>query len=126
MVEIVIAFSKGDECSNHIVARRVAIIERLITEPVGKRVDAEGGLLHAEDAEDAAVDEATEPVAPAQTAEQGWEAIAHKQGQFHEVLVLPHHEGVLVEIRDVDPANALGVLPHQEPAHVRVEDAFHH
>lgn len=38
--------------------------------------------------------------------------------------MLPDNDGVLVEIRDVCPANPLRVLSHDHPADVRVEQAL--
>lgn len=38
--------------------------------------------------------------------------------------MLPDNNRVLVEIRDVCPANTLGVLPHDHPAKVGVEQPF--
>ena len=48
VVEVVVSFTKGDEGGDDVVTGRVAVIERLLAEPVGKRVDAEGGLLNKE------------------------------------------------------------------------------
>ena len=67
VVEVVVALSKGGESRDHVVTRRVAVIEGLVTEPVGQRVDAEGSLLNEEDAQDTGVDEATPPVTPSET-----------------------------------------------------------
>jgi len=65
VVEVVVSLAKGNESSDDMVTRRVAVVEGLVTEPVGQGVDAEGGLLDDEDAEDTAVDVAAEPVTPA-------------------------------------------------------------
>jgi hypothetical protein len=51
VVEVVVALTKGNKGGDDVVPGRVAVIERLVTEPVGKRVDAEGGLLDEEDTE---------------------------------------------------------------------------
>ena len=91
---------------------------------MGKGVDAEGGLLNEEDAEDATVDEATEPVAPAETADEGGEDEAHEEDNFEVVTVLPDHHRILIEIGDVGAANPLGILLHQHPPKVGVEEAF--
>ena len=89
-----------------------------------QRVDAEGGLLHEEDAQDAGVDEATEPVVPADTSNDAGEDQAHEEDDFEVVLVLPDDDRVVIEIGDVGAANSLGVLLHQHPAEVGVEQAL--
>lgn len=63
-MEIVVTFTKGDESRNDMIARGVAIIERLVAEPMSQRVNAEGRLLDEEDAEDACVDKPTKPIVP--------------------------------------------------------------
>ena len=63
----------SDQRSKNVIPRRVAIIERLITQPMGKAVDAESGLLDEEDPEDARVDVASPPIAPAESGYQSWE-----------------------------------------------------
>jgi len=64
VVEVVVALTESDECSDDVVPGAVAVVKGLITEPVSKRVDAKGGLLDEEDAEDASVDKAALPVVP--------------------------------------------------------------
>ena len=49
MVEVVVALAEGDECGQDVVAGGVAVVKGLVAEPVGQRVDAEGGLLDKED-----------------------------------------------------------------------------
>jgi len=44
MVEIMVPFTNGYECSGEVVARRMFVIEWCFAKPVGKRVDAESGL----------------------------------------------------------------------------------
>jgi hypothetical protein len=121
VVEVVVALTKSDESSDDVVARAVAVIEWLVTEPVSKGVDAEGGLLDEEDAENAGVDKASEPVTPAETCDKSREDKTHEEDDLEVVLVLPDNNGVVVEVRDVGAANALGVLLHEHPAEVRVE-----
>jgi len=67
VVEVVVTLAKSHESSDHVITGRVAVVEGLVAEPMGKRVDAEGGLLHEEDAEDTSVDEPALPVIPEQT-----------------------------------------------------------
>jgi hypothetical protein len=44
MVEVVVTFSNGAQSGDEVVTRSVLVVERLVTEPMGKRVDAEGRL----------------------------------------------------------------------------------
>jgi hypothetical protein len=44
VVEVVVAFTDGAEGSEEVVAGSVLVIERLVSEPVGERVDTEGRL----------------------------------------------------------------------------------
>lgn len=124
VVEVVVALAESDKSSDDVVARRVAVVEWLVTEPVSKGVDTEGGLLHEEDAEDTSVDESTLPVTPAETSYDTREEETHDGDDKEVVLVLPSNNGVLVEIRDVGAANTLGVLLHDHPAEVRVEETL--
>ena len=101
MMEVMVAFAKGDESSDHMVTRAVAIVERLVTEPVRQGIDTERGLLDEEDAKNAGVDEAAAPVAPSKTADEHGEDQTHKEDDFQIVLVLPDYDGILVEVGDV-------------------------
>ena len=65
VVEVVVSFAKCDESGDDVISRRVAVVEWLVTEPMCEGVDTECGLLDEEDAENACVDEAAEPVTPA-------------------------------------------------------------
>lgn len=73
VVEIVVSLAEGNKCSNDVVPGAVAVVEGLIAEPVGERVDTESGLLDEEDAEDTAIDETSHPVAPSKTSHEGRE-----------------------------------------------------
>jgi hypothetical protein len=115
VVEVVVALAEGDECGDDVIPRAVAVIERLITEPVGKGVDAESGLLDEEDAENASIDEATHPVVPANARHESREDHAHDEQDLDVVLVLPDNDGVLVQVGDVGAADALRVLLHDHP-----------
>lgn len=123
-MEVVVAFSKCDEGCDDVVTGRVAIIERLVAEPVSERVDAKSGLLDEEDAEDSAVEEAAEPVAPAEAAGKHREEKAHDYNDFEVVAVLPNDDRVFIEVGNVGTANTLGVLLHQHPPQMGVEETF--
>jgi hypothetical protein len=124
VVEVVVTFTKGDEGGNDVISRRVSVIEWLVTEPMGERVDAKGGLLDKEDSEDTGVDETAFPVTPAQTGDQHGEDEGHKGGTWDVVLVLPEDYRIFVEVGDVGAADTLWVLLHDHPTNVRVEEAF--
>lgn len=124
VVEVVVSLTEGDESSDEVVAGRVAVIEGLVTEPVGKRVDAESSLLDEADAEDTGVDETTNPVVPAKTADEGGEDEGHGENNLDVVAVLEDNDGVLVKIGNVGAALVLGVLLEDHPAEVRVPEAL--
>jgi hypothetical protein len=124
VVEVVVTLTKGDESSDDVVTGRVAIIERLITEPVGKRVDTEGGLLNEANTEDTSVDESTPPVTPAKTSDKSGESESHEENALDVVLVLPDNDGVLVEIGDIGTALSLRVLLEDHPAHVGIHETL--
>ena len=44
VVEIVVTFTDGNECSGKVIARCMLVIEWRFAKPVCKRVDAKGGL----------------------------------------------------------------------------------
>jgi hypothetical protein len=98
VMEVVVAFTEGDESGNDVITGRVAVIKWLVTEPVGERIDAEGGLLDEEDAEDTGVDEAAEPVIPAKTTNEHGEDETHEEDDLEVVTVLPNDDGVFVQI----------------------------
>lgn len=91
---------------------------------MGEGVDAEGGLLNEKDAEDTGIDEATGPVVPAETANEGGNNQSHGDDRLDVVAVLPNDNGVIVEIGDVGTADTAGVLLHDHPADVAVEQTF--
>lgn len=124
VVEVVVALTHGDESSEHVVTRGIAVVERLIAEPVSQGVDAEGGLLDEEDAENTSVDESTEPVTPAESRNETRQSEAHGDEDAEVVLVLPDNDGILVQIGDVGAALALGVLFHDHPSDVGVHEAL--
>lgn len=124
MVEVVVSLAEGDESGDDVVTRGVAVVERLVTKPVGERVDAESSLLDEADTEDTGINEAAEPVIPAKAADNGGQEESESDNTLEEVGVLPDDDGVLVEVGDVGTAGALGVLLHDHPAEVRVEETL--
>jgi len=65
VMEVMVSFAKSDKGSDNVIARRVTVVKWLVSEPMGKRVDTEGCLLHKENPEDAGVDKPTKPITPA-------------------------------------------------------------
>lgn len=90
-MEVVVALTEGDEGSDDVVARRVAVVEGLVTEPVGKRVHAESGLLNEESTAETGVDEATEIVTPAEAGDQRREDEGPSEHPADVVGVLMHN-----------------------------------
>jgi hypothetical protein len=124
VVEVVITLAKGNKGGDDVISRGVAVVERLVSEPVGQAVDTEGGLLDKADSENAGVDEATEEIAPPKAADQSGNNERHGDDRLQVVLVLPNDDGVLVEIRDVGAADSSGVLLHDHPSYVAVKQTL--
>ncbi len=124
MVEVVITLTKSDKSSDYVVTGRVAVVEWLVTEPVGQGVDTEGGLLDEEDSENASVDETTHPVSPSKTSDEAREDHSHKDNGLDVVAMLPNNDRVIVQVRDIGTTNALWVLLHDHPSDVGVEKTF--
>ena len=124
VVEVVVTLAESNKGGDDVVPGAVAVVKGLVSEPVGKRVDAEGSLLDEEDAEDTGVDEATLPVVPEKTSDSRGEDQTHEDDNLDVVLVLPDNDGVLVQVGDVGAANTLGVLLHDHPAKMAVEKSL--
>lgn len=124
VVEVVVTLAKGDQGSDDVITRAVAVVKGLLPEPVGKRVDTEGGLLDDENTEDSSVDEATPPVAPAETGDQSRESQSHEEDDLDEVGVLEDNDRILVKIGDIGTAGTLGVLLNDHPAEMAVKQTL--
>lgn len=124
VVEIVVSLAESNESGDDVIPWAVAVIEGLVTEPVGKRVDAEGSLLDEEDAEDAGIDVATDPVSPPNTGHKSWEDQAHEEDDLEIVAMLPDNDRIFVQIGDVRTANSFWVLLHDHPANVAVKQSL--
>ena len=98
VVEIVVALTECHQCGEDMVTGRVAVIKGLVTQPMCKGVDTEGGLLNEEDAEDTGIDEATEEVVEGQATNDGGKDQAHEDDDFEVVTVLPDDDGILVQV----------------------------
>jgi hypothetical protein len=124
VVEVVVALSEGYEGSNGMIARRVAVVKRLVTEPVCERVDTESGLLDEENPEDTGVDESSLPVTPSKPSNHRREDQSHEGNNPKVVLVLPDNNRVLVQIGDVGTTDSLRILFHDHPSNVRVQQTL--
>lgn len=124
VVEVVVSLSESDKGGEDVVTGRVSVVERLVTEPVGDRVDAERGLLDEADSKDTSIDEATGPVTPTETSDDGGKDQAHEKHALDVVAVLPDDNGIFVEIADVGSALALRILLENHPSEVRVEETL--
>lgn len=113
---LVIALTKGDEGSDNVVSRRVAVIKGLVTEPMGQAIDAEGGLLNEEDTKDSGIDEATNPVIPQKSTGDGGNNKGHGDDALEVVLMLPDNNRILVQVGDIGTSDPPGVLLHDHPA----------
>lgn len=122
MVEVVVALSHGDKGGDEVVAGGVAVIERTLTEPVGKRVDTEGGVMDKDETKDGGKEVASAPVTPAETSHGGGEDETHDEDKEEVVFVLPLNELVLVEVVDVSVANLPSGALDQHPANVGKEE----
>lgn len=120
-MEVVITFAKGDKGSDVVVARRVSVIEGLVSEPVSEGVDAEGSLLNEADSKNSGVDKSTPPVAPAKASNNTRKRKGHDQYALDVVLVLPDDDRILVQVGNIGSALGLGVLLKDDPSDVGVE-----
>lgn len=124
VMEVVIALTKCDQRSDDMIPRRVAVIEWLVSEPVSQGIDAESGLLDEEDAEDARVDEATQPISPTQPCNDRGKDETHEDDDLQVILVLPDNDRIFIQVGDIGTSNPLWVLLHDHPSNVRVQKPF--
>ena len=91
---------------------------------MGKRIHAKSGLLDEEDTENTGVNAATLPVSPSNAGNKSWEYQPHKEDNLQVIPVLPDHNRVFVEVADVGSADSLGILLHDHPANVTIQEPF--
>ena len=120
VVEVVVPFAQRDESRERVIPGGVAVVERLVSEPVGDGVDAEGRLLDEEGSEDAGVDETALPVTPEATDAAG-EDVGHEHGNLHIMVVLPDDNGVVGQVGDVGRTPKLRIWLEDQPSDVGVE-----
>jgi len=118
VVEVMISLSKSNQSGQDVVSGRISVVERLVANPMREGINAERSLLYHEKAQDASVDQSTFPVSPAEPSNETGEQERHAQRNGHEVAVLEHDYGIVVQVRDVDAADGFRVLREHHPAHV--------
>ena len=123
-MEVMVSFAKSDKGSDNVIARRVTVVKRLVSEPMSKRVDAEGCLLYKENPEDPGVDKSTDPITPAQSSNERREDETHEDHNNKIVLVLPDNNGILVQVRNIGTSNTLRILLKNHPSQMRVEQSL--
>jgi hypothetical protein len=97
----------------------------LLTQPVGKRIDAEGGLLDKGKSKNSSIYKTTLPITPSQPSNEHREQHPENQDDRSIVLVLPDDDGVLIQIGNIGPATVFGVLIQNHPHEMRVPETFH-
>ncbi len=124
MMEVVIPFPQRHQSRDDVIARRIPVIKRLIAKPMGQRVDAKGRLLHEENPKDAAIHKATPPIPEESTACHGGENQTHEDDHLEVMAMLPDDDGVFIQIGNIGTADSLGILLHNHPAEMGVQQAL--
>ena len=125
VVEVVVAFAEGDEGGKDVVARRAAVVKRLLADPVRETVHAERGLLHKARAQNARVHQPSPPIPPPQSRNHTRKHPRREQQTLPVVPVLPHHHPVGVQVRHVRPPFHLRVVVQHHPPNVAEDQPAH-
>lgn len=123
MMKIMIPLPQRNHRRQKMIPRRPPIIKRLLAQPVRETIHAERRLLHKARAQDPRVHQAAAPIAPAQAGDAHGKQPGASEQHLAVVPVLPHDDGVGVEVRNVRAADLPRVLLEQHPAEVREEEA---
>ena len=91
---------------------------------MSQRVDTEGGLLNEEDSKNPSVDKSTEPITPSQTGNETRKDQSHDDDGFDIIPMLPHDDGVFVQIRNIRTTDPLWILFHDHPTKVRIQETL--
>ncbi len=101
VVKVVIALAKGDERGDQVVPRRMPIVERRLSEPMGERVEREDAVMHRAHPHCARIDERAPPIAPETAGDRGRDGEAHEEDEGHVPPLLPAHDRALAEVAHV-------------------------
>lgn len=105
VVEVVVTLTDGAESGDKVVAGSVLVVERLVTEPMSERVDAEGRVVDKDESSSTGKEETTSPVSPSETGDHGREDETHEQEESEVVFVLPFDNSVSGQVRDIGDSN---------------------
>jgi hypothetical protein len=142
-MKVVVALTQSDQCGNNVIARGVSVIKwlegistlrpsprktmtDLLTQPMGKRVDAKSGLLNKQKPKNACIHQTTLPIAPAQASYKHWKQHPEHQDDRSIIPVLPDDDRVFVQVRDIRSSLVFGILLQDHPHEVRVPDSLHY
>jgi len=124
VVIIVVSLAKSDKGGEDVVSRGMSVVKRLVTEPVGKGVDAEGCVVDNDETADTCVIEPTSPIIPEQTGNSSGDEEAHDDDNNAVVLVLYTDKNVRVEIGDIRTPNPLGILLEEHPSEMSIHQTL--
>lgn len=105
VVEVVVALADSAKSGEEVVARSVLVVERLVTEPVSQRVDAEGRVVDEDETSGTGEEETTPPVTPSETGDHSRDEEAHGEEKRKVVLVLPLDDLVAGQVGNVGDTN---------------------
>ena len=120
VVEVVVTFTEGDQSGDPVVSWGSSVVERLVTQVVGQRVDAESSLLDGGSSQDTSVHQTTPEVVPHVVAEHSGQDECGEDHDWDEVSVLPADNPIVHQVGDIGSSSVLWVWLQQHPAHVGV------
>lgn len=124
VVVVVVSLAESDKGGEDVISRGMSIVKGLVTKPVGKRVDAEGGVVDKDETGDSGVVETPSPITPEQTSNGSREEEAHNEDNDAVILVLHTDKEIGVEIGDIGSSDALRVLFEDHPSEMSIHQAF--
>jgi len=118
VVEVMVTLADGAKCGEEVVARSVLVVERLVPEPVGKRVDTERRVVDKQEPSGTGKEESALPVSPSEPSYKRGEDDTHEQKHRNVVLVLPPDDLVSGQVRDVGNSDLASRLD-EHPSYMR-------